>query len=132
MPQDGDERGRSWRLVAVSDGATLGYDANGNVVTRTVGGVEWRYVYDPENCLQEVWRGAERVAAFGYDAGGNWTVWEVGGLRRVVVDEGYEVRGGVGCGLGGGPLWDLLFGGSLAWSLWPVLGMGVLLGDPAV
>ncbi len=132
MPQGGDERGRSCWLVSVSDGAALGYDANGNVATRTVGGVEWRYVDDPENRLQEVWRGAERVVAFGYDAEGNWTVREVRGFRMVVVDEGYEVRGGVGCGLGGGPLWDLLSGGSLARSLWPVLGMGVLSGDPAV
>jgi len=62
---------RPWRLVSVSDGTTLGYDANGNVVTRTVGGVTWRYVYDPENRLREVWRGAERVATFRYDADGN-------------------------------------------------------------
>ena len=68
----------------------------------------------------------------GMIAEGNRTVREVGGLRTVVVDEGYEVRGGVGCGLGGGPLWDLLFGGSLARSLSLVLGMGVLLGDLAV
>jgi len=60
-----------------------------------VGGVEWGYVYDPENRLKEVWRGAERVASFRYDPEGNRVVREVGGLRTVVVDEGYEVRGGV-------------------------------------
>jgi YD repeat-containing protein len=60
-----------------------------------VGGVEWCYVYDPENRLVEVWRGAERVASFRYDAEGNRTVREVAGLRTVAVDEGYEVRGGV-------------------------------------
>jgi RHS repeat-associated protein len=65
------------------------------VVTRTAGGVEWRYVYDPENRLKEVWRGAERVASFRYDPEGNRVVREVAGLRTVVVDEGYEVRGGV-------------------------------------
>jgi RHS repeat-associated protein len=59
-----------------------------------VGGAEWRYVYDPENRLKEAWRGAERVARFRYDAEVNRTVREVGGLRTVVVDEGYEVRGG--------------------------------------
>ncbi|WP_448600888.1 RHS repeat-associated core domain-containing protein [Thermoflexus hugenholtzii] len=79
----------------MSVGAALGYDGNGNVLTRTVGGVTWRYVYDPENRLQEVWRGAERVARFRYDAEGNRTVREVGGLPTVAVDEGYEVRGGV-------------------------------------
>jgi len=57
--------------------------------------VEWRYVYDPENRLKEVWRGAERVASFRYDPEGNRVVREVGGVRTVVVDEGYEVRGGV-------------------------------------
>ena len=77
----GGDRGRSWRLVAVSDGTTLGYDANGNVVTRTVGGVTWRYVYDPENRLREVWRGAERVATFRYDADGNRVLREVGEVR---------------------------------------------------
>jgi len=91
----GGDRGRSWRLVAVSDGTTLGYDANGNVVTRTVGGVEWRYVYDPENRLKEVWHGVERVAFFRYDAEGNRAVREVNGVRTVGVDEGYEIRNGV-------------------------------------
>lgn len=67
----GSDRGRSWRLVSVSDGTTLGYDGNGNVLTRTVGGAEWRYGYDPENRLTEAWRGAERVASFRYDAEGN-------------------------------------------------------------
>jgi Rhs family protein len=90
----GGDRGRSWRLVAVSDGTALGYDGNGNVLTRTVGGVTWRYVYDPENRLVEAWRGAERVARFRYDPEGNRVVREVGGLRTVAVDEGYEVRGG--------------------------------------
>ncbi len=89
------DTGRSWRLLSVSDGTTLGYDGNGNVLTRTVGGAEWRYVYDAENRLAEVWRGAERVAAFRYDAEGNRTVREVAGVRTVAVDDGYEVRGGV-------------------------------------
>jgi RHS repeat-associated protein len=57
--------------------------------------VEWRYVYDPENRLKEVWRGAERVASFRYDPEGNRVVREIGGIRTVVVDEGYEVRNGV-------------------------------------
>jgi RHS repeat-associated protein len=57
--------------------------------------VEWRYVYDAENRLKEVWRGAERVASFRYDPEGNRVVREVGGVRTVVVDDGYEVRGGV-------------------------------------
>lgn len=80
--------------MAVRDGTALGYDANGNVVTRTVGGAEWRYVYDAENRLKEVWRGSERVAFFRYDGEGNRVVREVGGIRTVVVDEGYEVRNG--------------------------------------
>ena len=57
-------------------------------------GVTWRYVYDAENRLKEVWRGAERVAAYRYDAEGERVVREVGGVRTVVVDEGDEVRGG--------------------------------------
>jgi RHS repeat-associated protein len=91
----GSDRGRSWKLVSVSDGMALGYDGNGNVVTRAVGGAEWRYVYDPENRLVEAWRGAERVASFRYDPEGNRVVREIGGIRTVVVDEGYEVRNGV-------------------------------------
>ena len=55
-------------------------------------GVTWRYVYDAENRLKEVWRGAERVAAYRYDAEGERVVREVGGVRTVVVDEGDEVR----------------------------------------
>ncbi len=91
----GSDRGHSWRLVSVSDGTALGYDGNGNVLTRTVGGAEWRYVYDPENRLVEAWRGAERVVTFRYDAEGNRVVREVSGLRTVAVDDGYEVRNGV-------------------------------------
>jgi RHS repeat-associated protein len=64
------------------------------VVTRAVGGVEWGYVYDPENRLKEVWRGSERVAFFRYDGEGNRVVREVGGIRTVGVDEGYELRNG--------------------------------------
>jgi len=60
-----------------------------------VGGAEWRYVYDPENRLREVWRGAERVATFRYDADGNRVLREVGEVRTVVVDDGDEVRGRV-------------------------------------
>jgi len=90
----GGDGGRSWRLVSVSDGTVLGYDGNGNVVTRAVGGVEWGYVYDPENRLKEVWRGSERVAFFRYDGEGNRVVREVGGIRTVGVDEGYELRNG--------------------------------------
>ncbi|WP_376788424.1 RHS repeat-associated core domain-containing protein [Thermoflexus sp.] len=91
----GEGRGRSWRLVSGSDGTVLGYDANGNVVSRTVGGVQWRYAYDGENRLVEVWRDAKRVAAYRYDAEGERVVREVGGERTVVVDEGYEVRNGI-------------------------------------
>jgi RHS repeat-associated protein len=64
------------------------------VVTRAVGGVEWGYVYDPENRLKEVWRGSERIAFFRYDGEGNRVVREVGGIRTVGVDEGYELRNG--------------------------------------
>jgi hypothetical protein len=60
-----------------------------------VGGVEWRYVYDPENRLTKAWRGTERIAAFWYDADGNRMVREVAGLRTVAVDDGDEVRGGL-------------------------------------
>ena len=43
--------------------------------------MEWRYVYDPENRLREVWRGSERIAAFWYDADGNQAVLRCGTPR---------------------------------------------------
>jgi hypothetical protein len=51
--------------------------------------------YNAQDLLTETGRGAARIAAFRYDAEGNRVVREVGGLRTVVVDESYEVRGGV-------------------------------------
>jgi len=57
--------------------------------------VQWRYVYDPENRPTEAWRSAERVASFRYAPEGNRAVREVNGARTVVVDDGYEVRGGM-------------------------------------
>jgi hypothetical protein len=95
--RSGGAGGGFWRRVAVRDGKTLGYEVSGNVLACAVGGVAWRYVYDPENRLREVWRGGERVAFVWYDGEGNRVVREVGGMRAVGVDEGDELCNG-GCG----------------------------------
>lgn len=86
--------GRGWRLRAVSDGTAFTYDANGNVLSRTVGGLEWRYVYDPENRLTEVWRGSTRLARYRYDPDGNRVKREVAGAATVVLAEDVELHNG--------------------------------------
>ena len=81
VPDGGLEGGsdlEDGRVVAVrvAEGWTLGYDADGNLRTKSDasgrhGGTAWRYVYDAAGRLAEVWRddgaGELRVGAYGYD-----------------------------------------------------------------
>ena len=72
----GDDRQRVVS-VRVAEGWTLGYDADGSLLTKhdasgRRGGLAWRYVYDPAGRLVETWRddggGEARVGRYRYDA----------------------------------------------------------------
>ncbi|WP_420457103.1 RHS repeat domain-containing protein [Rubrivirga sp.] len=84
--------------VRVAAGWTLGYDADGNLLSkRSVAGPEaWRYVYDAAGRLAEVWRGdgpgETCVGRYGYDVLGRrvarqaWSEDRSGLTERVVWD----------------------------------------------
>ena len=100
LPVADGGKGDRERVVAVrvAEGWSLGYDADGNLLTkRSVSGPEtWRYVYDAAGRLAEVWRddgaGEIQVGAYGYDVLGRRVArqtWEVDGSglsERVVWD----------------------------------------------
>lgn len=55
---------------AAADPASFTHDANGNLTSRTEGGVEWAYAYDSRDQLREVRRDGTIVEAYQYDAQG--------------------------------------------------------------
>ena len=82
--------------VRVAGGWTLGYDADGNLVTKSDasgrhGGTAWRYVYNAAGRLSEVWRGdgtgEVRVGGYGYDVLGRRVARETWSLDGSGLDE---------------------------------------------
>ncbi|ABW67703.1 RHS repeat domain-containing protein [Desulfosudis oleivorans] len=71
--------------VGVTGGSTYEYDANGNTIKKTVGGVVTSYVYNTEDRLTQVWSGlpgsGSLTATYYYDPFGR-RLWKgVGGTR---------------------------------------------------
>ena len=103
IPDAGAAGGDRQRVVAVrvAGGWTLGYDADGNLLTKhdasgRHGGTSWRYVYNAAGRLSEVWRddgtGEVQAGGYGYDV-----------LGRRVARETWELDGS---GLSERMLWD--------------------------
>jgi YD repeat-containing protein len=53
---------------------SYGYDQNGNMTSRTVGGVVWTYSYNAENQLITIKKNNQLVSEYGYDGDGK-RVW---------------------------------------------------------
>ena len=70
------------------NGWTYGYDANGNMTTRTNGGQTYTLGYDAENRLTSVSGAA--TASFTYDGDGRQVLATVGGVTTVYVGSYYE------------------------------------------
>jgi hypothetical protein len=79
-------------VTASSDGRTYGYDANGNMTTRNIGGVPNTLTYDAENRLVS-YVGGIITASFLYDADGNRVQGIVNGVTIKYVGAHYEVEG---------------------------------------
>jgi YD repeat-containing protein len=68
-------------------GQTFTYDSNGNLTTRTEGGVTTEYLYDIRNLLAEVRQGSQVLARFAYDSEGR-LIQKIGndGIRQYAYD----------------------------------------------
>ena len=51
-------------------------DQNGNMISRTVDGVEWTYTYNAENQLTRIEKNSQLVSEYGYDGDGR-RVWAI-------------------------------------------------------
>lgn len=72
---------------AAADTASFTHDANGNLTSRTEGGVEWTYAYDSRDQLREVRRDGTIVEVYQYDAQGRRVrKTGAGGIVRYVWD----------------------------------------------
>jgi len=60
--------------VAQAGGNSYAYDENGNMTSRTVGGVVWTYTYNAENQLTAVKKNNRLISEYGYDGDGK-RVW---------------------------------------------------------
>ena len=83
-------------VTSTSDGNTYGYDANGNMTTRVIGGITYTLTYDAENRLVSYVGGSGGLtinASFLYDGDGNRVQGTVNGVTIKYVGAHYEVQG---------------------------------------
>ncbi len=76
---------------ATSNGDWYKYDANGNMITRTVGADTFALTYDVENRLTEAKKNGTTIATFAYDGDGKRVKATVDGTTTVYVGDYYEV-----------------------------------------
>ncbi|MGD2250052.1 MAG: RHS repeat-associated core domain-containing protein, partial [Candidatus Methanofastidiosia archaeon] len=58
-------------LLSISDGATITYDAKGNMLTKSDGVDTWSYTYDVRDLLTQVEKNQQVIAQYTYDGHGN-------------------------------------------------------------
>ena len=78
-------------VASLTNGNSYSYDANGNMITRTVNGQTFNFGYDAENRLVSVSGAA--TASFVYDGDGNRVQSIIGGTTTIFVGNYYEVTG---------------------------------------
>ncbi len=81
--------------VSSAPAGSYGYDANGNMTSRTLGGTTYTLAYDAENRLMSV-SGGGTSASFVYDGDGNRVKATVDGVITYYVDRLYEEEAGGG------------------------------------
>jgi YD repeat-containing protein len=79
--------------VTSAGGSTYSYDANGNMITRTIGGQTWNLAYDAGNRLVSVSGPNNFSASFVYDGNGARVKSTIGGVSTTGVGSHYEVSG---------------------------------------
>jgi RHS repeat-associated protein len=80
-------------VTTLSNGNTYGYDENGNMTSRNVGGQINTLMYDAENRLISVSGAA--TASFSYDADGKQVIGTVNGVTTYYVGNHYEKKNDV-------------------------------------
>jgi YD repeat-containing protein len=76
-------------VTALSNGNSYGYDNNGNMTSRTVGGVTYTLTYDAENRLVSL-SGGGVTAAYTYDGDGNRVKTVVNGVTVTYIGNYFE------------------------------------------
>jgi RHS repeat-associated protein len=74
---------------------SFGYDANGNLVTRTIGSDTYILSYDAENRLRQVKKDGAGVASFGYDGDGRMVTATVGVTTTYYLGNYFELVNGI-------------------------------------
>ncbi len=80
-------------VVSVGSIQTFGYDANGNMTTKTASGQTTDYVYDTENRLSQVKVGSTVLGAYAYDDAGERTKKTAGSTTTHYAGSVYEKKG---------------------------------------
>jgi RHS repeat-associated protein len=73
--------------------STFSYDANGNMITRTVADGSYALRYDVEGRLVEARKAGSPVASFGYDGDGKMVTATMGATTTVYLGNYYEKEG---------------------------------------
>jgi len=86
---------RPHAVITVASVSSYGYDANGNMVTRTIGNDTYLLSYDVENRLKEVKKSGVVTATFGYDGDGKMVTATVGLTTTYYVGNYFERVNGI-------------------------------------
>jgi YD repeat-containing protein len=94
-PSSGAGSIRPHAVITVASVSSHGYDANGNMVTRTIGADTHLLTYDVENRLTEVKKNGVVTATFGYDGDGKMVTATVGLTATYYVGDHFERVNGI-------------------------------------
>jgi RHS repeat-associated protein len=94
-PASGANSVRPHAVITVANVSSYGYDANGNMVTRTIGNDTYLPRYDVENQLTEVKKNGVVTATFGYDGDGKMVTATVGLTTTYYVGDHFERVNGI-------------------------------------
>ena len=94
-PSSGAGSIRPHAVITVASVSSYGYDANGNMVTRTIGADTYLLRYDVENRRTEVKKNGVVTATFGYDGDGKMVTATVGLTTTCYVGNHFERVNGI-------------------------------------
>jgi RHS repeat-associated protein len=81
----GNTRTNTYQVNVTGTARTFTYDPNGNLASKTEGGVTTTYDWDAENRLVAIKQGGNTIASFTYDGGGRRTQKTAGGATHTYV-----------------------------------------------